>query len=138
MEKEPSPTYEKVVKSFENSVEETKGNEKSTQKKEARMRPLSDSNSTSPVIQPQRKRNSINETKLSNLFSKDAETSIDSSKEDNDLKSFTDRCCYELIQNCTGRYFGCACESQYYKCSCCWKTTRRENGTYKSKICHRS
>ena len=32
IEREPSPTYEEVFKSFENNVEETKGSDKSTQK----------------------------------------------------------------------------------------------------------
>ena len=91
IEREPSPIYKEVLKSFENNVEETKGNDKSTQKKEASMRPLSDSSNTSPAIQPQRKRNSITETELSNLFSKDVDISIDSSTEDNDLKSLPTR-----------------------------------------------
>ena len=62
IEREPSPTYEEVLKSFENNVEETKGSDKSTQKKEASKRPLSDSSNASPAVQPQRKRNSITET----------------------------------------------------------------------------
>ena len=130
IEREPSPTYEEVVQSFENNAEETKESDKSTQKKEASKRPLSDSSNTSPAIQPQRKKNSIPETELSNLFSKEVDISIDSSTEDNDLKSFTDPCCYELIQKCTGRYFACACERQYYKCLCGWKTIAKEKGTY--------
>ena len=84
IEREPSPTYEEVAQSFENNVEETKGSDKSTQRKEASKRPLSDSSNTSPTIQPQRKRNSITETELSNLFSKDVDISIDSSTEDNE------------------------------------------------------
>ena len=119
-----------VLKSFENNVEETKGSDKSTQKKEASKRPISDSSNTSPAIQPQLKRNSITETELINLFSKDVDISIDSSTEDNDLKSFTDPCCYELIQKCTGRYFVCACERQYYKCLRGWKTIAKEKGAY--------
>ena len=97
IEREPSPTYEEAFKSFENNVEETKGSDKSTQKKEASKRLLSDSSNISPAILPQRKRNSITETELSNLFSKGVDISIDSSTEDNDLKLFTDPCSYELI-----------------------------------------
>ena len=105
IERESSTTYEEVLKSFENNIEETKVSDKPTQKKEPYKRPLSDSSNTSPAIQPQRKRNSITKTELSDLFSKDVDTSIDSSTEDNDLKSFIDPCCYELIQKRTGRYF---------------------------------
>ena len=56
IEREPSPTYEEVVQSFENNVEETKESDKLTQKKEASKRPLSDSTNKSPAIQPQRKK----------------------------------------------------------------------------------
>ena len=135
IKRESSPTYKEVLKSFENNVEETKGSAKSTQKKETSQRPLSDSSNTSPAIQPQRKRNSITETELINLFFKDIDISIDSSTEDNDLKSFTDPCCYELIQKCTGRYFACACERQYYKCLCGWKTVAKEKGAYQCETC---
>ena len=135
IERESSPTYKEVVKSFENNVEETKENKMSAQKKDASKRPLSDSSNTSPAIQPERKINSMTETELSNLFSKDVDISMDSSTEDNDLKSFTDLCCSELIQKCTGRYFTCACKRQYYKCSCGWKIIGREKRAYQCETC---
>ena len=132
MEKEIQPTPEEAAKSFERDVSTTK---KEEQKKEASKRPLSESSNTPPSIQPQKKTNFAAEKDLSELFEPDSETNSSSSTEDQELKSLTDPCCYELMQKCTGRYFVCACERQYYKCKCGWKTIAREKGAYKCDNC---
>ena len=64
MEKEPSPTYEKVVKSFENSVEETKGNEKNnTEERSQNAPPLRfQQHVTSNPAATQKKLNNRNKT----------------------------------------------------------------------------
>ena len=103
IEKEISPTHEEAAKSFERNDSTTK---KENQKKEASKRPLSDSSNTPPSIQPQKKTNFANEKELSQLFEPDPEINCNSSTDDQDLKSLTDPCCYELIQKCTDRYFG--------------------------------
>ena len=103
IEKEISPTHEEAAKSFERNDSTTK---KENQKKEASKRPLSDSSNTPPSIQPQKKTNFANEKELSQLFEPDPEINCSSSTDDQDLKSLTDPCCYELIQKCTDRYFG--------------------------------
>ena len=105
IEKESSPTHEEAAKSFERNDSRI---EKEEQKKEANKRPLSDSGNTPPSIQPQKKTNFATEKDLSELFELDAEISSRGNSEDQDLKSLTDPCCYELIQKCTGRYFVCA------------------------------
>ena len=128
IEKESSPTHEEAAKSFERNPTRT---QKEEQKKEASKRPLSDSSNTPPLIQPQKKTNFVTDKELCELlFEPDPEINSSSSTEDQDLKSFTDLCCYELIQKCIGRYFVCACERQYYKCKCGWKTIGREKGAY--------
>ena len=131
-EKEIPPTHEEAAKSFERNDSTTK---KEEQKKEASKRPLSDSSNTPPSIQPQKKTNFTTEKDLSQLFEPDPEINSSSSTDDQDLKLLTDPCCYELIQKCTGRYFVCACERQYYKCKCGWKTIAREKGAYKCDNC---
>ena len=131
-EKESPPTQEEAAKSFERNDSKS---EKEEQKKEANKRPLSDSSNTPPSIQPQKKTNFANEKDLSELFEPDSEINSSSSTDDQDLKLFTNPCCYELIQKCTGRYFVCACERQYYKCKCGWKTIAREKGAYKCDNC---
>ena len=132
IEKESPPTPEEAAKSFERNDSRI---EKEEQKKEANKRPLSDSSNTPPSIQPQKKTNFATEKDLSELFEPDSEINSSSSTEDQDLKLFTDPCCYELIQKCAGRYFVCACERQYYKCKCGWKTIAREKGAYKCDNC---
>ena len=132
MEKEIQPTHKEAAKSFERDDSTTK---KEEQKKEASKRSLSDSSYIPPSIQPQKKTNFATEKDLSELFQPDSETNSSSSTEDQDLKLLTDPCCYELIQKCTGRYFVCACERQYYKCKCGWKTIGREKGAYKCDNC---
>ena len=120
MEKEISPTHEEASKSFERNDSTT---QKEEQKKEASKRPLSDSNNTPPSIQPQKKKtNFVTEKDLSELFEPDSEINSSSSTEDQDLKLLTDPCCY-------------ACERQYYKCKCGWKTIGREKGAYKCDNC---
>ena len=114
LEKESSPTHEEAAKSFERNDSRI---EKEEQKKEASKRTLSDSNNTPPSIQLQKKTNFAAKKDLSKLFKPDPEISSSSSTEEQDLKSLTNPCCYELIQKCTGRYFVCACERQYYKCT---------------------
>ena len=162
MEKEISPTHEEAAKSFERNDSTTK---KEEQKKEASKRPLSDSSNTPPSIQPQKKKqtlqlkktsvNCLNPTqkltavaaqkiKIRVVSASGSETSVSSSTPASAIiydaytsiiKLHTDLCCYELIQECTGRYFVCACERQYYKCKCDWKTIGREKGAYKCDNC---
>ena len=131
MEKKISPTHEEAAKSFERNDSKTQKD----QKKEASKRPLSDSSNTPPSIQPQKKTNFATEKDLSELFEPDSEINSSSSTEDQDLKLLTDPCCYELIQKCTGRYFVCACERQYYKYKSGRKTIGREKGAYKCDNC---
>ena len=136
IEGEPSPTYEEAAKSFErkdtrNPKEQSQATarpKEDQRKKETSKCPLSDSSNTPPLTQPQKKTNSVIDKELSELFELDQEINSNSSTEDHDLKSLTDPCCYELIQKCTGRYFVRACERQYYKCKCGWKTIGREKG----------
>ena len=104
-------------------------------KKEASKPLFSDSSNTPPSIQSQKKTNFANEKELSELFEPNPEINCSSSTDDQDFKSLTDPCCYELIQKCTGRYFVCACERQYYKYKCSWKTIRREKWAYKCDNC---
>ena len=132
IEKESSPTHEEAAKSFERNDSKT---QKEEQKKETSKRPLSDSSNTPPSIQPQKKTNFATEKDLSELFEPDPEINSSSRTEDQDLKSLTDPCCYELIQKWTGRYFVCASEKQYHKCKCGWKTIGREKGAYKCDNC---
>ena len=144
IEGEPSLTYDEAAESFERKDARNPKQQSQTiatpkedqQKKETSKRPLSDSSNTPPLTQPQKKTNSAIDKELSELFELDQEINSNSSTEDYDLKSLTDPCCYEQIQKCTGRYFVCACERQYYKCKCGWKTIGREKGAYKCDNCH--
>ena len=126
---EPLPTTEEAAKSFERDQPQKKKRENDDEKTEANKRPLSDS-SSSPPNQPQRHKNSVAEKELISLFDMDPEISTDSSTEFDEIKSFANPCCYELIQKCTGRHFACACEQQYFKCKCGWKNIGKEKGAY--------
>ena len=101
-------------------------------KQETSKRPFSDS-SSSPSNQPQKRKTTITEDEIRSLF--DPEISTDSSTEFEEIRPYADPCCYELIQKCTGHYFACACEKQYYKCKCGWKTIGQEKGVYKCEQC---
>ena len=143
IEGEPSLTYEEAAKSFErkdtrNQKEQSQATarQKEEQKKKASIRPFSDFSNTPPLTQPQKKTNSVIHKELSELFEFDQEINSNSSAEDHDLKSLTDPFCYELIQKCTGCYFVYACERQYYRCKCGWKTIGREKGAYRCDNCH--
>ena len=120
-------TKEEVAKSFEDNQPQEKKKEKETSK-----RPFSES-SSSPSNQPQKRKTTITEDEIRSLF--DPEISTDSSTEFEEIRSYANPCCYELIQKCTGHYFACACEKQYYKCKCGWKTFGQEKGVYKCEQC---
>ena len=125
---EPISTTEEVAKSFErDQLQEKKKRENEDEKTEANKRPLSDS-SSSPPNQPQRRKNLATEKEIISLFDLDPEISSDSSTEFDEIKPYTNPCCYELIQKCTGRHFACACEQQYFKCKCSWKISARRRG----------
>ena len=121
------PTKEEVAKSFERDQSQEKKKEKETSK-----RPFSDS-SSSPLNQPQKRKTTITEDEIRSLF--DLEISTDSSTEFEEIRPYASPCCYEFIQKCTGHYFACACEKQYYKCKCGWKTIGQEKGVYKCEQC---
>ena len=116
-------TKEEVVKSLERDQPEEKKKEN-----EASKRPFSDS-SNSPLNQSQKRKHTTEE--IRSLFDLDAEISTDSSAKFEEIRSYANPCCYELIQKCTGHYFTCACEKQYFKCKCGWKTIGQEKGVYK-------
>ena len=107
---EPLPTTEEAAKSFErDQPHEKKKRENEDEKTEANKRPLSDC-SSSPLNQPQRRKNLATEKDIASLFDLDPEISSDSSTEFDEIKPYANPCCYELIQKCTGRHFACACE----------------------------
>ena len=122
------PTKEEVAKSFESNQPQEKKKEK-----EANKRPFSDS-SNSPLNQSQKRKNTTTEETRS-LFDLDPEISTDSSTEFEEIRMLANPCCYELIQKCTGHYFAYACEKQYFKCKCGWKTIGQEKGVYKCDQC---
>ena len=132
---EPLPTTEEAAKSFErDQPQEKKKRENEDEKTEANKRPLSDS-SSSPLNQPQRRKNLAAEKDIASLFDLDPEISSDSSTEFDEIKPFANPCCYELIQKCTGRHFACACEQQYFKCKCGRKNIGKEKGAYQCEQC---
>ena len=126
LQQEP-PTKEEVAKSFESNQPQEK------KEKKASKRPFSDS-SNSPLNQSQKRKHTTTEEARS-LFDLDPEISTDSSTEFEEIRSYANPCCYELIQKCTGDYFACACEKQYFKCKCGWKTIGQEKGVYKCEQC---
>ena len=106
------PTKEEVAKSFERDQPEEKYKEN-----EASKRPFSDS-SNSPPIQSQKRKNATTEEEIRSLFDLDPKISTENSTELEEIRPYANPCCYELIQKCTGRYFACACEKQFFKCKC--------------------
>ena len=125
-----NPTKEEVAKSFEREWSQQKKKEN-----EASKRPFSDS-SSSPINQAQKRKTTTTEEEVRSLFDLNpAEISTDSSTAFQEIRSYANPCCYELIQKCTGHYFACACEKQYFKCKCGWKTIGQEKGVYKCEQC---
>ena len=122
------PTKEEVAKSFERNQSQEKKKEK-----EASKRPFSDS-SNSPLNQSQKRKHTTTEETRSQ-FDLDPEFSTDSSMEFEEIRSYANPCCYELIQKCTGHYFACASEKHYFKCKCGWKTIGQEKGVYNCEQC---
>ena len=123
------PTKEEVAKSFRrNSSQQNK------KENEASKRPFSDY-SNSPPIQSQKRKTATTEEEVRSLFDLDPKISTDSSTEFEEIRSYTNPCCYKLIQICTGRYFASACEKQYFKCKCGWKPIGQEKGVYKCEQC---
>ena len=117
---EPLPIKEEAVKLFKRDQPQKK------KENEVSKRPFSDS-SNSPPIQSQKRKTTTTE-EIRSLFDLDLEISTDSSTEFDAIRSYANPCCYELIQKCTGHYFACACERQYSKCKCGWKTIDQEKG----------
>ena len=128
LQQEP-PTKKEVAKSFESNHPQEKKKEK-----EASKRPFSDS-SNSLLNQSQKRKTTTTEEEIRSLFDLDPEISTDSSAEFDAIRSYANPCCYELIQKCTGHYFACACERQYFKCKCGWKTIGQEKGVCKCEQC---
>ena len=122
------PTKEEVAKSLGRDQPRRKKKEN-----EASKRPFSDS-SNSPLNQSQKRKHTTTEETRS-LFDLDSEISSDSSMEFEKIRSYANLCCYKLIQKCTGHYFACACEKQFFKCKCGWKTIGQEKGVYKCEQC---
>ena len=123
------PTKEEVAKSFERESSQQKKKEN-----EASQRPFSDS-SSSPINQSQKRKTTTTEKEIRSLIDLDPEISTDSSTEFDAIRSYANPCCYELIQECTGHDFACACERQYFKCKCGWKTIGQEKRVYKCEQC---
>ena len=115
------PTKEEVAKSFERNQPQEKKKENEVSK-----HPFSDS-SNSPPIQSQKRKHTTTE-EIRSLFDLDAEISTQSSTEFEEIRSYANPCCYELIQKSTGHYFACAREKQYFKCKCGWKTIGQKLG----------
>ena len=138
--REPVPTQDEAARSFERqtTIDENinnnkkKENQPKKKEKETSKRPFSES-SSSPLNQPQKRKNTITEDEIKSLF--DPEISTDSSTDYEEIRPYANPCCHELIQKCTGHYFACACEKQYYKCKCGWKTFGQEKGVYKCEQC---
>ena len=122
------PTKEEVAKSLGRDQPQRKKKEN-----EASKRPFSDS-SNSPLNQSQKRKHTTTEETRS-LFDLDPEISSDSSMEFEKISSYANLCCYKLIQKCTGHYFACACEKQFFKCKCGWKTIGQDKGVYKCEQC---
>ena len=127
-QQEPS-TIEEVARSFERDSPEEKKKENKANK-----RPFPDS-SNSPPFQSQKRKNTTTEEEVRSLFDLDPEISSDSSTEFDEIRPYANPCCNKLIQNCTSRYFACACEKQFCKCKCGWKTIGQEKGVYKCGQC---
>ena len=123
------PTKEEVAKSFETDPAKEKKKETDPNK-----RAFSDS-SNSPPIQSQKRENTTTEEEIRSLFDLDPEIGTDSSTEFEEIRPYANPCSYELIQKCTGRYFACACEKQFFKCKCGWKTIGQKKRVYKCKQC---
>ena len=122
------PTKEEVAKSFERNQPQEKKKEK-----EASKRPFFDS-SNSPLNQSRKQKRTTTE-EIRSPFDLNPEISTDSSAEFEEIRSYANPCCNELIQKCAGHYFACACEKQYFKCKCSWKTIGQEKGVYKCEQC---
>ena len=121
---EPLPTTEDAAKSFEIDQPQKK------KENEVSKRPFSESD-----IQSQKRKTTTTEEEIGSLFDLDPEISTDSSTEFDAIRSYANPCCYELIQKCTDHYFACACERQYFKCKCGWKTIGQVKGVYKCEQC---
>ena len=115
-----------MARSFERDLPEEKKKESGAKK-----RPFSDSSNS-----PKRK-NMATEKEIRSLFDLNSEMSTDSSTEFDEIRPYANPCCYELIQKCRGHYFACACacEKQFFKCKCGWKTIGQEKKLYKCKQC---
>ena len=127
-QKEP-PTKQEVTKFFESDPLEEKKKET-----EASKRLFSDS-SNSPPNQSQKRKNTATEEEIRLLFDLDSEISSDSSTEFDEIRSYANPCCYQLIQKCTGHLFACACGKQFFKWKCDWKTIGQVKGVYKCEQC---
>ena len=103
------------------------------QTKEQNKRPLSNSSCSSVSIPTKRKIN-IDEQEVAFLF--DPKIDASSCPEITDFKLFAEDCCHKPIQKCTGRYFACACEKQYYKCQCGGKLLVSEKRAYRCDECN--
>ena len=120
------PTKEEVANRSE---------EISHKKKRKKMKKENFSDSSNLPLNQWQKRKHTTTKETRSLFDLDPEISTDSSMEFEKIRLYANLCCYELIQKCTGHYFACACEKQYFKCKCGWKTTGKEKGVYKCEHC---